>query len=182
MSQNRRRGMQLPCVFDYRSAGNARRTADQRAFPNTPVAAKFLHIVTLKTTDRLMRQNYPIYLNCLACVVILSWTVFNFISFIKWNIFSQSEQISDYSKITAIMVGLYTGLYCINRFTLEKYNAKINTTSLLTISTLMFSSASFSQDITTKQSIIGFIFIAAGNAAILIILVYLIKLISKTSG
>lgn len=75
------------------------------------------------------------------------------------------------------MVGLYTGLYCINYFTLERYNIKINTTSLLTISTLMFSSASFSQNITTKQSIIGFIFIAMGNASIIIIFVYLIKLI-----
>ncbi|KXV05176.1 hypothetical protein AD930_13615 [Acetobacter malorum] len=75
------------------------------------------------------------------------------------------------------MIGLYTGFYCINYFTLERYNIKINTTSLLTISTLMFSSASFSQNITTKQSIMGFIFIAMGNAFIIIIFVYLIKLI-----
>lgn len=124
-----------------------------------------------------MRENYPIYLNLLACILILTWTFYNFISFFVENIYSQSEQISDYSKTTAIMVGLYTGLYCINYFTLERYNIKINTTSLLTISTLMFSSASFSQDITTKQSIIGFIFIALGNASIIIIFVYLIKLI-----
>ncbi|WP_264809147.1 hypothetical protein, partial [Acetobacter orleanensis] len=104
-----------------------------------------------------------------------------FIYFIKGNIFVQSEQISDYSKNSAIIVGLYTGLYCINYFTLEKYNVKINTTSLLTISTLMFSSANFSQNITTNQSIIGFIFIAMGNAAILIIFVYLMKLIFKGS-
>lgn len=97
----------------------------------------------------------------------------------KANIFVQSEQISDYSKTTAIIVGLYTGLYCINFLTLDKYNVKINITSLLTISTLMFSSASFSQDITTKQSIVGFIFIAMGNVAIFIILVYLIKLIVR---
>ena len=126
-----------------------------------------------------MRENYPIYLNLLACTIILIWTAYNFISFSVTNIYSQSEQISDYSKTTAIIVGLYTGLYCINSFTLERYNIKINTTSLLTISTLMFSSASFSQDITTKQSIMGFIFIAMGNASIIIIFVYLIKLIFK---
>lgn len=126
-----------------------------------------------------MRENYPIYLNLLACTIILIWTAYNFISFSVTNIYSQSEQISDYSKTTAIIVGLYTGLYCINYFTLERYNIKINTTSLLTISTLMFSSASFSQDITTKQSIMGFIFIAMGNASIIIIFVYLIKLIFK---
>lgn len=126
-----------------------------------------------------MRENYPIYLNLLACGIILVWTAYNFISFSLANIYSQSEQISDYAKTTAIIVGLYTGLYCINYFTLERYNIKINTTSLLTISTLMFSSASFSQDITTKQSIMGFIFIAMGNASIAIIFVYLIKLIFK---
>lgn len=126
-----------------------------------------------------MRENYPIYLNLLACTIILVWTAYNFISFSVANIYSQSEQISDYAKTTAIIVGLYTGLYCINYFTLERYNIKINTTSLLTISTLMFSSASFSQDITTKQSIMGFIFIAMGNASIIIIFVYLIKLIFK---
>lgn len=126
-----------------------------------------------------MRENYPIYLNLLACTIILVWTSYNFISFSVANIYSQSEQISDYAKTTAIIVGLYTGLYCINYFTLERYNIKINTTSLLTISTLMFSSASFSQDITTKQSIMGFIFIAMGNASIIIVFVYLIKLIFK---
>lgn len=126
-----------------------------------------------------MRENYPIYLNLLACTIILVWTAYNFISFSAANIYLQSEQISDYAKTTAIIVGLYTGLYCINYFTLERYNIKINTTSLLTISTLMFSSASFSQDITTKQSIMGFIFIAMGNASIIIIFVYLIKLIFK---
>ncbi|MFT8933180.1 hypothetical protein, partial [Acetobacter syzygii] len=88
-----------------------------------------------------MRENYPIYLNLLACTIILVWTAYNFISFSVANIYSQSEQISDYAKTTAIIVGLYTGLYCINYFTLERYNIKINTTSLLTISTLMFSSA-----------------------------------------
>lgn len=126
-----------------------------------------------------MRENYPIYLNLLACTIILVWTAYNFISFSVANIYLQSEQISDYAKTTAIIVGLYTGLYCINYFTLERYNIKINTTSLLTISTLMFTSASFSQDITTKQSIMGFIFIAMGNASIIIIFVYLIKLIFK---
>lgn len=126
-----------------------------------------------------MRENYPIYLNLLACALILIWTAYNFTSFFVANIYSKSEQISDYSKTTAIIVGLYTGLYCINYLTLERYNIKINTTSLLTISTLMFSSASFSQDITTKQSIMGFIFIAMGNASIIIIFVYLIKLIFK---
>lgn len=129
--------------------------------------------------DRTMRENYPIYLNLLACTLILIWTAYNFISFFVDNIYSQSEQISDYSKATAMMVGLYTGLYCINCFALERYNIKINTTSLLTISTLMFSSASFSQDITTKQSIIGFIFISMGNVFIIIIFVYLIKLIFR---
>lgn len=135
------------------------------------VATSYRNILCIR---REMRQNYQLYLNILLLILIIIWSICNFSSFFLNNFWIKAEEINNYAKITAIILGIYSGIYCIKIISVDRYNFNINMTSILTVSTVMFASSSVEPDLLSTYSLTGFLFIIIGNSLIIYACIYLL--------